>query len=213
MRVHGQTRLRQADGTTVVLRHVLATAGQRWLDTGQACKKQGWRSITASASWRATCREPVLLVSRRPPAWDLVRQYRRRGAIDALFRDWKRSGWQWEASQVRNPQHQAVLVRVLAMVTLLTLCLGDEAAQDWLVQAPQTGRRRPWHARDSLVRLGRDRLGQRRWQPDERPIVGTLTHFDAPNGAPACWQVARPHAAPVSTTERIGPRERLRKVA
>lgn len=110
VRVQGQTRLRQADGTTVALRCLLAAAGQRWLGTGQACKKQGWRAVTVIASWRASCREPLLLVSNGSPSWDLVRQYRRRGAIDALFRDWKTSGWQWEASQVRDPQHQAVLV-------------------------------------------------------------------------------------------------------
>ncbi|NNJ13268.1 hypothetical protein EKD04_023365 [Chloroflexales bacterium ZM16-3] len=34
-----------------------------------------------------------------------------------------------------------------------------------LAQPPQTGRRRPWHARDSLFRLGRDRL----WQSVGRP--------------------------------------------
>jgi hypothetical protein len=48
----------------VALRHLLEMAGQRWLGTGQACKKQGWRSVTAIASWRATCRAPLVLVSR-----------------------------------------------------------------------------------------------------------------------------------------------------
>jgi|GEM_PF-810099 len=213
VRVQGQTRLRQADGTTVALRCLLAAAGQRWLGTGQAFKKQGWRSVTVIAYWRATCREPLVLVSRCAPSWDLVRQYRRRGAIEALFRDWKTSGWQWEASQVRDPQHQAVLVLVLAIVTLITLCLGDEAAQDWLSQVSQTGRRRPWHARDSLFRLGRDRLWQRLWQQDERPIAWTLTQFDAPNWSTECWQAARPQGAPVYLTERVGQREHHRTVA
>jgi hypothetical protein len=74
VRVHGQTRLRQADGTTVALRCLLAAAGQRWLGTGQACTKQGWRAVTAIASWRAACRAPLVLVSRCSPSWDLVRQ-------------------------------------------------------------------------------------------------------------------------------------------
>ena len=213
VRVQGQTRLRQADGTTVALRHVLEAAGQRWVGTGQAFKKQGWRSVTAIAYWRATCREPLLLVSRCAPSWDLVRQYRRRGAIEALFRDWKTSGWQWEASQVRDPQHQAVLVLVLAIVTLLTLCLGEEAAQACLAQPSQTGRRRPWHARDSLFRLGRDRLWQPLWQQDERPIDWTLTQFNAPNWSTECWQATRPQGTPVYLTERIRRREHLRQVA
>jgi hypothetical protein len=128
-----------------------------------------------------------------------------------LFRDWKTSGWQWEASQVRDPQHQAVLV--LAIVTLLTRCLGEEAAQGYLVQPFQTGRRRPWHACDSLFRLGRDRRWQRLWQQDARPIDGILTQVDAPNWSTECWQAARPHADPVSLTERIDQREHVRKVA
>jgi hypothetical protein len=60
-----------------------------------------------------------------------------------LFRGGKTSGWQWEARQVRDPQHQAVLVLVLAIVTLLTLCRGEEAAQGYLAQPSKTGRRRP----------------------------------------------------------------------
>jgi hypothetical protein len=68
VRVHGQTRLRQADGTTVALRHLLEMAGQRWMGTGQACKKQGWWAVTVSASWRAACHEPLLLVSNGSPS-------------------------------------------------------------------------------------------------------------------------------------------------
>lgn len=158
VRVQGQTRLRHADGTEQACRSLLPEAGTRWCGTGQAFKKHGWRAVRVVAYWRAPCREPLLLVSTLAPSWDLVRQYRLRAAIEAIFRDWKRSGWQWEASQVRDVAHQAVLVLVLALATLLTLCLGEEATQTILAQPAQTGRRRPWHARDSLFRLGRDRL-------------------------------------------------------
>jgi len=53
---------------------------------------------------------------------------------------------------------------VLALATVLTLCLGKEAAAAVLAQPPQQGSRRPWHARDSLFRLGRARLWQRLWR-------------------------------------------------
>jgi hypothetical protein len=49
--------------------------------------------------------------------------------MEAVFRDGKTSGWPWEARQVRDPQHQVVLVLVLAIMTLLTRCLGKGAAQ------------------------------------------------------------------------------------
>lgn len=213
VRTQGQTRLRHPDGTEQALQTLLTQAGTRWMGRGQVFKKQGWRTASVVAYWRAPCAEPLLLVSSLPPSGDLVRQYRLRAAIEALFRDWKTSGWQWEASQVRDVAHQAVLVLVLALATLVTLCLGDEAAQPILAQAAQSGRRRPWHARDSLFRLGRDRLWQRLWQDDTTPLTGELAHFEAPNWSTECWQAARPAAAPVAITGRVGKREHLRQAA
>jgi hypothetical protein len=213
VRVQGQTRLRHADGTEQSFQSLLPAAGTRWCGSGHAFKKQGWRAVSVVASWRVPCREPLLLVSNLPPSWDLVRQYRLRAAIEALFRDWKTSGWQWEASQVRDVAHQAVLVLVLALATLVTLVLGEEAAQAILAQPAQTGRRRPWHARDSLVRLGRDRLWQRIWQDDASPLTWELAHVDAPNWSTECWHAAQPAADPVFITGRVGKREHLRQVA
>ncbi|MFP4441290.1 MAG: hypothetical protein ACLFVO_29000 [Chloroflexaceae bacterium] len=57
------------------------------------------------------------------------------------------------------------------------------------------------------------RVLQRLWHADECPIVGARTQFDAPNWSTERWQAARPHADPVSLTERIGQREHVRKVA
>lgn len=213
VRVQGQTRLRQSDGTEHPLRDLLSQAGTRWCGAGEVFKKHGWRSLSVVAYWRSPCREPLLLVSSLSPQWDLVRQYRLRSAVEALFRDWKSSGWQWEASQVREVEHQAVLVLILALATLLTLCLGEEAAQTILAQAAQSGHRRPWAARDSLFRLGRDRLWQRLWQGETGPITWELRHADAPNWSIECWQAARSDVRPVLMTGRVGMRERLRLLA
>jgi hypothetical protein len=210
VRAQGQTRLRQPDGTTVALRDLLTQPGRRWFGEGQAFKKQGWRPVSVVAYWRASCREPLLLVSSLPAGWDLVRQYRLRSAIEALFRDWKSSGWQWEASQVRDVAHQAVLVSVLALSTLLTICLGEEAASTILRQPAHPGARRPWHARMSLFRLGRDRLWQRLWQDDTSRLTWELAHFAAANWSTECWQAACSHAEPIYMTERIGRREHRR---
>jgi hypothetical protein len=213
VRVQGQTRMRHSDGSEHPLRDLLSQAGTRWCGSGQVGNTQGWRALSVVAYWRSPCREPLLLVSSLPPQWDLVRQYRLRSAIEALFRDWKSSGWQWEASQVRQVEHQAVLVVVLALTTTLTLCLGEEAAQAILAQAPQSGHRRPWAARDSLFRLGRERLWQRLWQDDTGPISWELRHADAPNWSTECWQAASSDVAPVLMTGRVGMRERLRLLA
>jgi hypothetical protein len=114
---------------------------------------------------------------------------------------------------VREVAHQAVLVVVLALTTLLTLCLGEQAAQVILAQEKQQGRRRAWAARDSLFRLGRDRLWQRLWQGETGPINWELRHADAPNWSMECWQAARSEVAPVQMTGRVGMRERLRLLA
>lgn len=211
VRVQGQTRLRQADGSEQALRQVLPQAGTRWCGTGQVFKKEGWRAASVVAYWRVGCREPLLLVSTLSAGWGLVRLYRLRGAIEALFRDWKTQGWQWEASQVRDLAHQAVVVLVLALATLLTLCLGEEVATAVLAQPAQQGQRRPWHARDSLFRLGRDRLWQRLWQNDCSAIAWALADAGDENWSEECWRTALPDAIPVLRTGRVGTREYQRE--
>ncbi len=148
-----------------------------------------------------------------PPAGDLARPYRRRAAIAAVCRDRTTSGWHWEASQVRDVAHQSALVLALALATLLTRCLGEEAARTILNPPPRAGRRRPRHARDRLFRVGRDRLWQRLWQDEPPAITWELVHVDAPNWSTACWQSARPAATPVHRTGRVGKRARLRVAA
>jgi hypothetical protein len=191
----------------------LPWAWARWCGRGQAFKKQGWRPVSVAASWRVGGPAPLLLVRKLPPAGDLVRPYRRRAAIAAVCRDRTTSGWQWEASQVRDVAHQSALVLALALATLLTRCLGEEAARTILNPPPRAGRRRPWHARDRLFRVGRDRLWQRLWQDEPPAITWELVRFDAPNWSTACWQSARPAATPVHRTGRVGKRARLRVAA
>jgi hypothetical protein len=210
VRVQGQTRYQASDGTTVALRDVLPTDGGMWQGRGQVFKKEGWRAASAVAYWRRGLREPLLLASSCPVGWHLVREYRRRSAIEALFRDWKSRGWQWEASQVRRPAHWEVLLVLLAWATLITLCLGEAAAQQVLTQAPQRGQRRPWAARDSLFRLGRAEWWRRLWQDDRTPIRWELAHADAPNWSTECWQAARPTGTPLQMTGRVGRREQPR---
>lgn len=210
VRAQEQTRLRQADGSEHAFCQLLSTPATYWSGQGWAFKKQGWREVSVVAYWRVGCKKPLLLVSNLAASWELVRAYRRRAAIEALFRDWKSSGWQWEASQVRDAQHQAVLLLVLALATLLTLCLGEELAQELLAQPRQQGYRRPWHARDSLFRLGRDRLWQRLWRDEHPDYRWELTQFAAPNWSQQCWQAALPEPKPILMTGRVGKREQRR---
>lgn len=198
VRVQGQTRLEHRDGTQTAIKNVLSEAGKLWSGRVRAFKKHAWRDVLAIAYWRHGCDEPLLLVSSLGLAAWSVRIYRTRSAIEALFRDWKSYGLRWEASQVRHVAHHEHLILVLALATIITLLVGCEAAEQVLAQPPQTGKRRPWAARDSLFGLGRDRLWQRLWLRSEEP----LPHAFAPPGTQTwsqrCWHQAAPEAKQMS---------------
>jgi len=196
VRVQGQTRFRSQQGQVQPLRKQVSAAGQRWKGRGWLFKDAGWREASAVVLWGRAHREPLLLASSLPLGWDLVALYKKRAAIEALFRDWKSNGWQWEASQVREMAHQERLLLALAFATLLTLLLGTAAAdQEW--QAPPRGcLRRSWAGGHSLFRLGREAFWQRLWRNARTPICWELTDLDGPQ-----WSAqSRAYHAPAGTT-------------
>jgi hypothetical protein len=133
--------------------------------------------------WGHAHREPLLLASSLPLSWDLVALYKKRAAIEALFRDWKSSGWQWEASQVTDLGHQERLLLGLAFATLLTLLLGTAAAASEGRVSPRGSRRRSWSGAHSLFRLGREAFWQRLWHNDRTAIRWDLADLDVPTWA------------------------------
>lgn len=196
VRVQGQTRLRDQQGRIVPLRSLVSQTGQRWKGRGELFKDAGWRRASALALWGRKHREPLLLASSLPLSWELVALYKKRAAIEALFRDWKSSGWQWEASQVRERAHQERLVLMLAFATLLTLLLGTAAAAGESKQVLRDSRRRSWSGRQSLFQLGREAFWQRLWQNDRRAIRWELAEMEGPN-----WSAqSQAHHAPAGTT-------------
>lgn len=195
VRVQGQTRFRSQLGHIQPLRQQVGAAGQRWKGRGALFKDAGWREASAVALWGRRHREPLLLASSLPLSWDLIALYKKRAAIEALFRDWKTSGWQWEASQVRDLEHQETLLLGLAFATLLTLVLGTAAADQERQTKPRGSLRRSWAGTHSLFRLGREAFWQRLWQNMRRPICWELADLDGPN-----WSAAsRAYHAPAGT--------------
>jgi DDE family transposase len=196
VRVQGQTRWRDRLGQVQPLRTQVSARGQRWKGRGWLFKDAGWREASALALWGRAHREPLLLASSLPLSWDLLALYKKRAAIEAMFRDWKTSGWQWEGSQVREQPHQERLLLGLAFATLLTLLLGTAAAEQER-QAPARGSvRRSWAGGHSLFRLGREAFWQRLWQKARKPISWELAELDGP-----LWSAAsRAYHAPAGTT-------------
>ena len=161
VRVQGHTRI-QLRGHTETMIRTLVTRGHRVVRRGHAFKKAGWRTVTVVAAWEATCHEPLLLVSNLEGIGAIRQAYGRRSAIEALFRDWKTGGWQWEASQSRSQTTQEALVLGMAIATVLVLLVGTAEAQAVLAErGDRPSPRRPWAARESLFRLGR--YGVLRW--------------------------------------------------
>lgn len=196
VRVQGQTRFRNRQEQVVPLRTQVSRAGQRWKGRGWLFKDAGWREASALALWGRRHREPLLLASSLALSWELIALYKKRAAIEALFRDWKTSGWQWEASQVREVAHQERLLLGLAFATLLTLLLGTAAAAKER-QVPARGSvRRSWAGGHSLFRLGREAFWQRLWQNRRRLIEWELAEVDGPQ-----WSAqSRAYHAPLGTT-------------
>jgi hypothetical protein len=180
----------------VPLRTQVSRAGQRWKGRGWLFKDAGWRAASALVLWGRRHREPLLLASSLPLSWELIGLYKKRAAIEALFRDWKTSGWQWEASQVREQAHQERLLLGLAFATLLTLLLGTAAAARERQVPPRGSVRRSWAGGHSLFRLGREAFWQRLWQNRRTPISWEVVELDGPQ-----WSAeSRAYHAPLGTT-------------
>ena len=194
VRVQGQTRWQDAHGQVHQIAAQVTQRGDRWRGQGHAFKDAGWRAASIVALWGRSHKGPLLLVSSLPRSWELIAWYRQRAAIEALFRDWKSSGWQWESSQVRDLAHQERLVLGLAFATLITLVLGTQAAMT--AEPTRHHQRQAWRGRQSLFALGREAFWQRLWRNDRRPICWALADLDGSN-----WSAEhRRQHAPAGTT-------------
>lgn len=95
---------------------------------------------------------------------------KRRWGIEALFRDWKTGGWNWEQSAVQSALCQESWMTLMAVCTLWLVLVGRAVCQH---------SQRAWvdgHAKrhTSLFQMGGDWLvAQWRWHPDE----GHLFHL------------------------------------
>lgn len=123
-RVQGQTRIRTADGVTSQIRDRAPHPGSRWLGRGHAFLKAGWQAVNVVAVWRRGDEQPWLLVTDLDPAWVRCAQYRHRMDEEQSFRDDKSSGFDWNASRVRDPAHMDRLLLVLQLAACFVLAQG-----------------------------------------------------------------------------------------
>lgn len=184
IRVQDQTTYRDRQGREGAVGRLLRLPRQRAKLRGQVFKKRGWREASVVVYWGHRHKRPLCLVSDLRAHWYLIRLYRRRYPIEATFRDYKSSGWQWERGQVTNLAHLERLLVGMALATWIALGIGTQVAVELLAR-PATGQRRtvPWVGKRSLFQLGLSRL--QRFLAGSGPETWSwlLTDWEAPN-----WQ-------------------------
>lgn len=184
VRIQDQTRYRDRLGRESKVRSLLERAGERIKGAGELFKKQGWRALHLVVFWGKKHRHPLCLASNLASGWELIGLYRRRFPIEALFRDYKSSGWQWEQGQVRDQEHLQRLLVGMALATWMALFAGTVAARHLLLEKA-TGRRatRCYVGKWSLFRLGVDYIHALLYQGCGVRFRCELRDWEAP-----CWQ-------------------------
>jgi len=132
LRVQGQTRVQTADGRIQSIRDLTPRPGTRWQGTGCAFKDAGWRDLNVVAVWRRGTTQPWLLVTDLTPTWRLTTAYRHRMDEEESFRDDKTSGFDWDASRIRDPAHMDRLLLVLQLAVCFILAQGTFVLQHGL---------------------------------------------------------------------------------
>jgi hypothetical protein len=150
IRLQSGTRVRSADGSERPAAELAMHPGACWSGDAEIFKKSGWRAARVAACWEPGQKGPWLLASDRPEATRLFRRYARRTWTEELFRDEKSSGLHWEESHVKDPQHAARLVLLMALATYLALAIGSRVIKAGLRRLLESGR----HRTLSLFQIG-----------------------------------------------------------
>jgi hypothetical protein len=178
VRVQGQTRFQDRTGYETRI-DSLVQARARFKGHGLVFKSSNWRAMNVVV-WRSRHHRQLLcLVSDLDAEYDLVVVYRQRFAIEAMFRDYKAHGWQWEKSQVVDIDHTKRLLIGMALATLLCLLVGSQVGYEWLSK-PASGKRLspPREAKHSLFQHGLTRLLQWTSHYVKHPLYWRLIGWD-----------------------------------
>jgi hypothetical protein len=123
-RVQHTTRVATTDGRSGTIGDLAPQPGTRWRGRVRAFRKAGWRDLHAVAVWRRGDKEPWLLLTDLTPDWVRCAQYGHRMDEEASFRDDKSSGFDWDASRVRDPAHMDRLLLALQLAAAFVLVQG-----------------------------------------------------------------------------------------
>jgi hypothetical protein len=172
-RVQRSVELALADGRRVGFGNLVPRPGRCcWPQPVRAFKKAGGVACRALGYWKMGHKEPWLLLTNWPAA--TTADYGRRMWEEAAFRDLKSSGFNWQSSRVRQPEHANRLWLILALAYAWMVSLGT------MVQEHESLRRQVAHGhreRVSVLQLGLrwfNRCLQRRRKLDLEPRLHHL---------------------------------------
>ena len=176
VRVQGQTSFQDRTGYETRIDN-LVQARARFKGHGLVFKSSHWSAMNVVV-WRSHHRQLLCLVSDLDAEYDLVVIYRQRFAIEALFRDYKSHGWQWEKSQVGDDHTKRLLIG-MALATLLCLLVGSQVGYEWLSKSA-SGKRLtpPCEAKHGLFQHGLTRLLQWACHYVKHPLHWRLIWWD-----------------------------------
>lgn len=150
-------------------RRVGPKPGASWHGPAEVFKKSGCRAATVAAGWLRDQDGPWLWVSDCDDGPRLFRRYAQRTWTEELFKDEKSSGFHWERSRVRDPEHAARQMIIIALATYMALALGSRVIEAGLRRFLVTGVRRTL----SLFQIGLRWL--RFCQYHDRPLPSKMS--------------------------------------
>lgn len=114
---------RQGSGDFQQLHQLIDTVGQHWSGPVR-CFRANPLDCTLLGSWTPGHAEPWLILTDLAPQQADSAWYGMRSWIEALFKDLKRGGLQWQHSRMRDPQRAERLWLAIAVATLWLVCVG-----------------------------------------------------------------------------------------
>ena len=119
-RPHGQAQF-------VWLRELVGQVGQRWRGAGTAFASHDARlDCTLLAWWGDDHAQPWFVLTDLAPEGCDAQWYALRGWCEQCFKCTKRGGWQWQQTQMSDPNRAARLWVALAVATLWMLTVGSD---------------------------------------------------------------------------------------
>lgn len=108
------------------VRTIALVVGRQYVRMNIAITKGELYPVHLACAWALGSPEPWVIATNLPQPIQALKEYRRRFGCEELFSDLKKRGFNWENSQIRDPQRFARLLLALALLMVWLLTLGRQ---------------------------------------------------------------------------------------